>query len=73
MATEYSKSEEGNLIITKTETVAEEVSIVNLKEQIATLNEERSVSVDRIASIDAQIAERETLIAEAAKLGLIES
>lgn len=73
MATEYTKSEEGNLIITKTETVAEEVSIVNLKEQIATLNEERSVSVDRIASIDAQIAERETLIAEAAKLGLIES
>ena len=73
MSTEYSKSEEGNLIITKTETGAEEVSIVNLKEQIATLNEERSVSVDRIASIDAQIAERETLIAEAAKLGLIES
>ena len=53
--------------------VAEEISLANLKENIADLDAERDQLLERIAAIDEAKAAKQALITEAAKLGLIES
>ena len=53
--------------------MAEEISLANLKENIADLDAERDQLLERIAAIDEAKAAKQALITEAAKLGLIES
>lgn len=77
MATEYTKSEEGDLVITKTETKVLTKSVADIEADKKTFVEQKADIQERIgvlstdsAGLDEKIAECDALLAEAAKLGI---